>query len=98
VALGIVKFWKSEQGWGAIMSDALPPGADAWVHFTAIEADGYRDLDAGDVVEFDFEVAQQDSFGHRATRVVRIGPGPAPELRRRPDGTVEALPPGKPSA
>ena len=69
MALGVVKFYKSEKGYGAISSDALPPGKDAWVHFSAIEMDGYKTLDAGQRVEFDFEPAQQDSFEFRATRV-----------------------------
>jgi CspA family cold shock protein len=90
---GTVKFWKRDKGWGAIMSDALPAGTDAWVHFSVIEGDGIRDLEAGDLVEFDLERARQDGFDFRATRVVRLGPGPAPRLRRRPDGSVEALPP-----
>lgn len=38
MALGIVKFYKTEKGWGAISSEALPPSADAWVHFSVIEA------------------------------------------------------------
>ena len=89
-----MKFWKRDKGWGAITSDALPAESDAWVHFSVIESDGYRELHAGDLVDFDYESAQQDSFRYRATRVVRVGPGPAPRLRRRDDGTIEALPPG----
>jgi CspA family cold shock protein len=98
MASGTVKFWKGDKGWGAIMSEALPAGADAWAHFSVIESDGYRELHAGDLVDFDYETAQQDSFRYRATRVVRIGPGPAPRLQRRADGTVEALPPESRSA
>lgn len=93
MAQGTVKFWKSEKGWGAISSGALPDGSDAWAHFSAIEGEGYRDLRAGDHVDFDYEPARQDSFDFRATRVRWIGSGPAPKLQRRPDGTVEALPP-----
>ena len=79
---GIVKFYKVEKGWGALSSKALPPGADAWVHYSAIEGTGYRELSAGDVVEFEFEAAQQDSFRYRATWVKRLRSGPAPTLRR----------------
>ena len=53
MALGTVKFFKPEKGYGAITSPELPDGFDAWVHFSAIEMDGYRSLDAGDQVEFD---------------------------------------------
>ena len=49
MARGFVKFFKPDKGWGAITSDALPEGSDAWVHFSVIESDGYRALDAGDV-------------------------------------------------
>lgn len=80
---GVVKFYKAEQGWGAIASDALPGAADVWVHFSVIEGTGYRELVAGDVVDFDAEAAQQDSFRYRATRVRRLRSGPAPTLRRR---------------
>src|SRR6266487_5464098 len=72
MALGTVKFFKPEKGYGAITSPELPDGFDAWVHFSAIEMDGYRSLDAGDQVEFDYESAQQDSFRFVATRVRKL--------------------------
>ncbi len=83
VVIGIVKFYKVEKGWGAISSEALPPTADAWVHYSVIEGAGYRELAAGDVVELEFETARQDSFRYRATWVRRLRSGPAPTLRRR---------------
>ena len=64
-----MKFYKADKGWGAISSPDLPEGRDAWVHFSVIEMDGYRTLEAGDLVEFDYEAAVQDSFRFRATRV-----------------------------
>ncbi|OXR47206.1 Cold shock-like protein CspLA [Nocardia cerradoensis] len=72
MAIGTVKFFRPEKGWGAIASAELPDGCDAWVHFNAIEGEGFRSLDAGERVEFDYESAQQDSFRYRATRVRRI--------------------------
>lgn len=69
---GVVKFYRAEKGWGAISSDELPAGMDAWVHFSAIEGDGYKSLDAGDDVEFEYEAAQQDSFRYRATQVRKL--------------------------
>jgi CspA family cold shock protein len=72
VARGIVKFFRPDKGWGAISSDDLPVGRDAWVHFSVIEGDGYRSLQEGDVVDFDFEAAVQDSFRFRATRVSKL--------------------------
>ena len=72
MAMGVVKFYKAEKGWGAISSDCLPPGRDAWVHASMIEGEGYLYLDQGDVVEFDYEEGRQDSFDFRATRVRKL--------------------------
>ena len=69
MAMGTVKFYKSEKGWGAISSDELPAGHDAWVHFSVIVGEGYRSLEAGQQVEFSYEAARQDSFEYRATEV-----------------------------
>ena len=74
MATGIVKFYRAEKGWGAISSDELPPGRDAWVGFSAIDMTGYRYLEAGEPVEFDYVAAQQDSFNFVATRVRRLLP------------------------
>lgn len=72
MARGIVKFFKPVKGTGAIASAELPEGFDAWVHFSVIEMDGYRELEAGDEVEFDYRAAQQDSFRYVATRVRKL--------------------------
>lgn len=72
MARGVVKFFRAEKGWGAISSDELPPGMDVWVHFSAIAGDGYKSLEAGDEVEFEYEAAQQDSFNYRATTARKI--------------------------
>jgi CspA family cold shock protein len=53
----------------------LPIFRTAWtrgVHFSAIEMDGYRFLEAGDQVEFGYEAAQQDSFRFVATWVRKL--------------------------
>jgi CspA family cold shock protein len=72
MARGTVKFFKPDRGYGAISSPELPDGLDAWVRFSVIEMDGYRALDAGDPVEFDYEAAQQDSFRFCVTRVRKL--------------------------
>ncbi len=72
MATGVVKFYKAEKGWGAISSPELPDGLDAFVHFSDIEAEGYRAFEQGDQVDFDYEAAQQDSFRFRATRARRL--------------------------
>ena len=91
----MVKFFKSEKGWDAISCAELPDDQDVWVHYSDIEATGYRQLEAGDVVDFDYKAGRQDSFNFRATRVRRLESGPAPVLRRT--GTrVLIAPPGTP--
>jgi CspA family cold shock protein len=69
MANGVVKFYKVEKGWGAVSSSDLPDGADAWIHFSAIEMDGFRTLAEEERVEFDYEEVQQDSFRFRVTRL-----------------------------
>jgi CspA family cold shock protein len=67
---GTVKFFNQVKGWGGIESDETL--GDVWVHFSAIEGEGYRELVGGESVEFRYEVAQQDSWNYRATWVRRI--------------------------
>ncbi|QIS11930.1 cold-shock protein [Nocardia arthritidis] len=71
-AEGVVKFFKSEKGWGAISSPALPPGRDAFVHYSDIEGTGFRALAAGDRVSFRYRAAKQDSFDFVATWVRKL--------------------------
>jgi CspA family cold shock protein len=48
---GVVKWFNAEKGFGFIAQ--ADGGADVFVHFTAIQADGYRSLDENQTVEFD---------------------------------------------
>jgi cold shock protein len=47
---GTVKWFSNEKGYGFI---AQSDGDDVFVHYTAIEGDGYRSLQEGQEVEFD---------------------------------------------
>ncbi|GEA85658.1 MAG: cold-shock protein [Cellulomonas sp.] len=51
MAQGTVKWFNAEKGYGFITPDA--GGADLFVHFSAIQSDGYRSLDEGQQVEFE---------------------------------------------
>ncbi len=48
---GRVKWFNNEKGYGFIEIGA-GVGEDVFVHYSAIEQDGYRSLSEGDVVEF----------------------------------------------
>jgi cold shock protein len=47
---GTVKWFNAEKGYGFITPES---GEDVFVHFSAIQATGYRSLDEGQLVEFD---------------------------------------------
>lgn len=47
---GVVKWFSAEKGYGFITPDN---GPDVFVHYTAIQSNGYRKLEAGEKVEFE---------------------------------------------
>ncbi|EPD32663.1 cold-shock protein [Propionimicrobium lymphophilum] len=51
MANGIVKWFNADKGFGFISVEGS--SEDVFVHFSAIEADGFRKLDEGQKVEFD---------------------------------------------
>ena len=62
---GTVKWFNDSKGYGFI---ERPEGEDVFVHFSAIEADGFRTLNEGEVVEF--EILESET-GQQAAHVVR---------------------------
>ena len=63
---GTVKWFNSEKGYGFITSEE---GLDIFVHFTAIQGDGFKTLEEGQEVEF--EVVEGDR-GPQAANVVKL--------------------------
>lgn len=61
---GSVKWFNAEKGYGFLASDE--GGPDAFVHFSAIEGNGYRSLEEGQKVEYDIERGQR---GPQAAKV-----------------------------
>ena len=50
MATGTVKWFSPDKGFGFIAQDG---GTDVFVHFSAIEGNGYRNLNENDKVEFE---------------------------------------------
>ena len=64
MAVGKVKWFNAEKGFGFITSEE---GKDIFVHFSAIQADGYKSLEEGQTVDYD--VTETDC-GPQAQNVV----------------------------
>ena len=66
MAQGTVKWFNSEKGFGFITQDG---GPDVFVHFSAIESDGYRELRENQRVEFNVKDGDK---GPQAENVVTV--------------------------
>jgi len=63
---GEVKWFNAEKGYGFIKHDN---GKDVFVHFSAINAAGYKSLEEGEAVEFEIT---QGAKGEQASNVVKV--------------------------
>ena len=63
---GKVKWFNAEKGYGFITTDE---GKDVFVHYSAIQTDGFKTLDEGEAVSF--EVVQSDR-GEQAANVCKL--------------------------
>lgn len=64
---GTVKFFNESKGFGFITPE--DGSKDLFVHFSAIQSDGYKTLAEGQAVKFDVEQGQK---GPAATNVVAL--------------------------
>lgn len=62
---GIVKWFSAEKGYGFIQQEN---GDDVFVHFSAIQTDGFKTLEEGQRVEFEIV---EGARGKQAANVVR---------------------------
>jgi len=63
---GTVKWFNGSKGYGFITQEE---GPDVFVHYSSIQAEGFRSLQEGDQVEFTIESSPK---GPQATNVTRL--------------------------
>ena len=66
MARGTVKWFNSQKGYGFIQRES---GEDVFVHFSAIQGDGYRSLEEGAQVSFEVNKGPK---GLQAANVERV--------------------------
>jgi cold shock protein len=66
VPVGVVKWFNAEKGFGFISQES---GPDVFVHFSAIQEQGYRSLNENDKVEFEVSAGPK---GPQAGNVRRL--------------------------
>jgi len=64
---GTVKWFNSEKGYGFISNDN--GGDDVFVHFSAIQSNGFKTLNEGQKVTFETETDPKNSRKFRAVNV-----------------------------
>ena len=64
---GTVKWFNAKKGFGFISDET---GKDVFVHFSALQMDGFKVLDEGEEVEFDVVNGEK---GPQASNVVKVG-------------------------
>ncbi|MBG9793266.1 cold-shock protein [Paenibacillus dendritiformis] len=63
---GTVKWFNAEKGYGFIQ---VENGDDVFVHYSAIQGDGFKSLDEGQAVEFDIS---EGNRGPQAANVIKL--------------------------
>ncbi|MFC7680851.1 cold shock domain-containing protein [Paenibacillus sp. GCM10028914] len=63
---GTVKWFNAEKGYGFISVDG---GEDVFVHFSAIQGDGFKTLEEGQAVEFEIT---EGNRGPQAANVTKL--------------------------
>ncbi|MBU4304962.1 MAG: cold-shock protein [Candidatus Omnitrophica bacterium] len=66
MARGKIKWFNNQKGYGFITTDS---GNDVFLHYSAIQGEGFKSIDEGQEVEFEIE---QGPKGAQAVNVVKI--------------------------
>ena len=65
---GTVKWFNQSKGWGFIVPDE--GGDDVFVHYSAIQMEGFKTLKEGEKVSYDLKLGQNGKY--QASNVVRM--------------------------
>jgi len=63
---GTVKWFNKTKGFGFITKEG---GGDVFVHYSAIQGNGYKEVVEGEAVEFDVEASEK---GEKAINVTKV--------------------------
>ena len=63
---GTVKWFNNQKGYGFICDEA---GNDIFVHYSALNMDGYKTLNEGQEVEFELVESEKGLLAHNVVRV-----------------------------
>lgn len=66
MARGKVKWFSNQKGYGFITPES---GSDVFVHYSAIQGDGYKTLEEGQEVDFDIEKGDKGEQAKNVTKV-----------------------------
>ena len=66
MARGMVKWFNDRKGYGFISAEGQ---SDVFVHFSAIEGNGFRTLREGEQVEFEIKASER---GAEASNVIKV--------------------------
>ena len=89
MATGTVKWFNSEKGYGFISQES---GPDVFVHFSAIEGNGYRNLEENEKVDVRGQPGTQGPAGREREASRSRPPGASREPAEAPPACTPAEP------